>query len=567
MKNDDEELKQFLYALIERKKSGRPLESEVVEFKEAKDNYDFKKLGKCFSALSNEAGIDEIDSAWLIFGVDNDGIICGSSYRLGEDSLFSLKQEIYEKTNDMSFRGIYPVFVEGRRVIIFEIPRALPAIPTSFEGLYYGRNHDSVVLLSEDKKNIILAQPRIPDFSRVVVSEASVDDMDLTAVEEARRLFIEKNPRLAETAKNWSVSDFLEAVPLTVQGKITRAALILLGKREARLSYLSCAEASVQWILKDRDGVELDYYVGDGPYVLEASEIARRIRNLKYRYIPRGTLFPSEVDMYDSYVIREALNNAVAHQDYAAGERVYVVECPDLLIFSNAGSFLPGSVELVLSAMIPGTRYRNPFLDTAMRNLNLIDTAWSGIKRMFRVQRERFFPMPEYDFSGNHVKVVIYGKILDAEYAAALARNGDLSLDDVLLLDRVSKKKGISVEAARHLRSLGLIEGSKPNYYVSLGVAKKTGKKVAYTLNKGLDKEYYQKLILAGLKQHGSLSRGDINELLWKKLPDVYDSDVKKIRKIENILKEMRKKGCIFSVRKGRSSEWYAVKKDTLNPQ
>ena len=44
-------------------------ENEVVEFKGAENNYDFDKLGKYFSALSNEANLREKDFAWLVFGV------------------------------------------------------------------------------------------------------------------------------------------------------------------------------------------------------------------------------------------------------------------------------------------------------------------------------------------------------------------------------------------------------------------------------------------------------------------------------------------------------------------
>jgi len=34
-----------------------------------------------------------------------------------------------------------------------------------------------------------------------------------------------------------------------------------------------------------------------------------------------------------------------------------------------------------------------------MVNLNVIDTIGSGIKKMFTKQKERFFPMPDYDIS------------------------------------------------------------------------------------------------------------------------------------------------------------------------
>ena len=44
-------------------------ETEVVEVKEARNNYNFNDIGKYFSALSNEANLHRVQEAWLIFGV------------------------------------------------------------------------------------------------------------------------------------------------------------------------------------------------------------------------------------------------------------------------------------------------------------------------------------------------------------------------------------------------------------------------------------------------------------------------------------------------------------------
>ena len=46
------ELKNTLKSLIEI-----PNETEYIEFKEAKDDFEFEKLGKYFSAISNEANL------------------------------------------------------------------------------------------------------------------------------------------------------------------------------------------------------------------------------------------------------------------------------------------------------------------------------------------------------------------------------------------------------------------------------------------------------------------------------------------------------------------------------
>ena len=54
-------------------------ESEILEFKEAKNSYDIDKLGKYFSALSNEANLVGKDKAYLLFGVKDDKTIVGTN--------------------------------------------------------------------------------------------------------------------------------------------------------------------------------------------------------------------------------------------------------------------------------------------------------------------------------------------------------------------------------------------------------------------------------------------------------------------------------------------------------
>lgn len=88
------------------------VETEVVEYKSAKNNFDFDDLGKYFSALSNEANLRHADAGWLLFGVRNDRTICGTGYRkeAHEPSvgLRKLKHEVALYTNSgMTFEEIY----------------------------------------------------------------------------------------------------------------------------------------------------------------------------------------------------------------------------------------------------------------------------------------------------------------------------------------------------------------------------------------------------------------------------------------------------------------------------
>ena len=268
-----------------------------------------------------------------------------------------------------------------------------------------------------------------------------------------------------------------------------------------------------------------------------------------------GTLFPEEVNQYEPYSIREALNNCIAHQDYTKHGRINVVEMDDQLIFSNLGSFIPGSVEKVVIEDAPEEHYRNRFLATAMFNLKMVDTAGGGIRKMFNFQRVRYFPMPDYDLTGGKVKMVLSGKVLDIEYAKVLAKNQYLTLEEIIMLDKVQKKKLLTSQEERTLRKKKLIEGRKPNYYISLKVAQKTGQKAAYTKNKAFDKQYYLDLIVRSIQQHRVLTRKDVDELLWKKLPDWMDDKQRK-NKIGNLLTELRSKGLIINNGTFKEPKW-----------
>ena len=215
----------------------------------------------------------------------------------------------------------------------------------------------------------------------------------------------------------WDDLTFLNKARLAVQGQITNAAIILLGKEES-VHFLSPAVAEISWILKDELGVERDYAHFGPPFILNIEKVFSKVRNITIRHMPDGTLFPIEITQYDPWVIREALHNCIAHQDYELKGRINIVETPENLIITNVGSFIPGSVEQVIRQDAPSEIYRNPLLARAMVSLNMIDTIGSGIKRMFLTQKRRFFPMPDFDLNTpERVMVKISGKILDEKYS------------------------------------------------------------------------------------------------------------------------------------------------------
>lgn len=531
-------------------------ENEIVEFKEAKNGYDFNKLGKYFSALSNEANLKGKPHAWLVFGVENKKHqIVGSQFRLQRKDLDSLKSEIANKTtNRITFIEIYELIETEGRVVMFQIPAAPKGFPIAFDGHYYGRDDEELSPLNLEEIERIRAQATIEDWSAAIIESASISDLDPKAILIARTNYKDKYKHLANEVDDWDDITFLNKAKITINGKITRTAIILLGRSEAE-HFLSPSIAKIAWILKDNNKVEKDYIILSCPFILAIDVVFAKIRNLTYRYITDTTLFPEETPMYETYNIRESINNCIAHQDYSLGGRINVVEFEDKLVFTNLGRFIPGSVENVLESDAPTETYRNKFLSEAMSNLKMVDTIGSGIKRMYINQRNKYFPMPDYLISDNKVQVTLIGKILDIEYARVLAQNKDLTLNEIILLDKVQKKIKLISEEEKILKSRNLIEGRKPNYFISLKIAHHTNQKATYSKNKAFDKMYYHDFITKSIKEHGSLNRKDVDDLLWNKLPEWMDEKQKKI-KVNHLLSELREKDKIKNIGSFRKPKW-----------
>ncbi len=538
-------------------------ENEIVEFKEAKNGYDFNKLGKYFSALSNEANLKGRPYAWLVFGIENNHhAIVGSQFRSKRKDLDSLKSEIANKTtNRITFIEIYELKEPEGRVVMFQIPAAPKGFPISFDGHYYGRDDEELSPLNLEEIERIRAQATTEDWSAGIIAGATLDDLDEEAIALARMNYKNKFPEKAMEVDGWDDIIFLNKAKVTIKGRITRTAIILLGKEESE-HYINPAEAKIRWLLKDANGNDKDYAIFTCPLLLAVDRVYAKIRNLKYRYIKEGTLFPDEVTQYEPYSIREALNNCIAHQDYTKHGRINVVEVDDQLIFTNLGSFIPGRVEKVVQEDAPEEHYRNRFLATAMFNLKMVDTAGGGIKRIFNFQRARFFPMPDYNLSGGKVKVTIAGKILDIDYARLLARNRDLTLEEIIMLDKVQKRTSLTEAEAKHLKRQKLIEGRKPNYYIGIKVAQNTGQRAAYSKNKAFEKLYYLDLIEKAIKEHKSLERKEVDDLLWGKLPE-WMTEKQKKSKIANLLSELRMKGRIENKGSYSKPKW-SLKKPRL---
>ena len=525
-------------------------ESEVVEFKKAENNFDFDDLGKYFSALSNEANLRGLDFAWLIFGYDEKKHeIVGTSYKNGEGALNNLKHDFSQHTTDgQTFREIIPVEVDGKRILMFKIPASPRNIVMKWKGIAYGRDGESLKPLNQSKQDEIRRQTPAPDWSAEIVPDATIDDLDEVAIAKARKMFKKVHGRIpAEEVNRWSTEEFLSKCELMVNGKLTRAAIILLGKMFSD-SKLRPAAAEVTWTLRDEKQDVVDYEHFSVPFILTVDEILAKIHNLTLREMPGGTLFPNTMKQYDDYTIREALHNCIAHQDYTLRQRINFVENPGFLYYANGGSFIPGTLENALATNGPQRFFRNACLCKAMVHFNMIDTVSRGIKKMFTEQMERRFPMPDYEIDNEkkEVAVRIYGNAINERYTKLLKDNDNLTLHDCISLDAIQKGHRIDDEIAQDLLKRGLIEGEAPNYIISLGVAKASRQLPQYTKAKGLDKARLKQMVLQLLQNAGK--DGARREIIYDYLKDLLPSNKsqeQQLRYLGRLLVEMNEEGTI----------------------
>ena len=538
-------------------------ENEIVEFKEAKLNYSFKEIGMYFSALSNEANIRDKKEAWLIFGIDNKKNIIGTEYRK-DGGLQDLKKEIVNGTNErMTFMEIYELAIDGKRVVAMQIPPAICGIPTTWNGAAFAREGEHLSPLPIDKMDLIRSQIGI-DWSKQIVEDASIEDLDEDAIQYARALFIKKQKAFSkstELLEKMTDVELLNKAGLLIKGKVTNTALILLGKEESGYLFDGFIPR-ITWTLYNGDGTVKAYEHFDMPLLLAVDKVYAKIRNEKYRYIAgQQTLFPDEVDQYAPDVVKEILNNCIAHSNYLLHGKINVEEFEDRLVFLNEGSFIPETVEKALEEGYKPPYYRNTYLCHAMVNLYMIDTNAMGIPMMYQIQREKCFPLPSYDLSvPNRVKVTLYGKILDRNYTQLLYSNSNLDLQTVFLLDKVQKNERISKAHSDTLKKAGLVEGRYPYIFVSYKVANMVGQKTEYLKNRGLNNDVCKQLIMNALETMGGASASELKAVLSGALPAFMD-ERQQAKKVSNILQTMKKDGVANVIGTGHAARWYLTRK------
>lgn len=499
-------------------------------------------IGEYISALSNGACINNKDFGYLVLGIqDQTHEVVGTNfkphqYKIGnQDFELWLRMLLYPKITFEIFEFTY----HNKPLVLFRIPAA-KSEPLNFQKKPFIRINSQKTDLRNHPNYVRQIYNSQEDWSLKVVEKATLNDLDENALALARQKFRDKsiNESYYDQIDQWDDFTFLDKARITVNGKITHTTLLLLGKQEST-HFLLPYVAEITWKL---DTEQKAYEHFGMPLLLNTTKVLQRIRNYQYKFFPDNELLSVTVNKYETRVILEALNNAIAHQDYALMARILVVEKPEKLIFQSSGGFYAGAPDEYFFGDKTPERYRNPWLAKAMVNLGMIDTVGYGIHTMFLEQRKRFFPLPDFTKSkADQVTLEIYGQEIDVNYSKLLMEQKSLDLKTVILLDRVQKQLPITKDASVLLKKQKLIEGRSPNFYVSVSIAKATGKMDDYIKNRSFDDRYFKDMILEFIRKNGQAKKDEIDKLLLDKLPAVLDDEQKK-NKVRNLVYALSKR-------------------------
>lgn len=506
-----------------------PQENSRCEWKEMKNLKNSFAGDEGDDVISYVSAIANMEGGFLVIGVKDQTLeIVGTDLTKFNLNAQSAVYKLVEHCTNLSSEGLaiqeYLTDDTHKVVWVITIPKHQPRLPIYAHKKAWQRIADSLVEITPERMNAIIDEPSITasDWSAVIVKNASLSDLDEVAIAKARKMFKKVHSRIPEEEINsWSTEEFLMRSGVLTEEGLTRAALILLGKPESVFK-LRPAVVEVTWTLRNENDDVVDYEHFTAPFIMTVDEILNKIRNLTMRELPGGSLFPDTMKQYDDYTIREALHNCIAHQDYTLQQRINFVETPKYLYYANGGSFIPGTLQRAMETKGPQRHFRNECLCQAMVHFNMIDTVSRGIRLMFSGQKERCFPMPDYEIDtiNREVAVRVYGNAIDEKYTQLLKNTPTLTLKDCILLDAVQKGRTIEPNEAAELLLRGLVEGTYPNIYIAEGIARQTGELGTYVKNRGLKRKYYKDMVVAYLeKKTDGANRREIDELLSDLIP------------------------------------------------
>jgi ATP-dependent DNA helicase RecG len=523
-------------------------EGERLEFKEAKAHYDYDKLARYCAALANEGG------GKIILGVTDKR----PRRVVGSNAFPNPGQTVGRLTNSLQFRiSFEEVRHPDGTVLILIVPPHQLGVPVPFEGAYWARAGEELRPMRPEQLRRIFDESS-PDYSAEIHPQAAWSDLDPALINQFRTMWRRKSGNKA--LDGLSDHQLLEDAELMDQGKLTLAALILLGTGSALGRYQAQAEVifeyrSTEASLAHQQRIEYRQgFLG----ILDSLWTTLNLRNEILHY--QEGLFVGDIPALNEAVVREAILNAVAHRDYRRPESVFVRQFPRKLEIVSPGGFPNGiTVENLLWKQSP----RNRRIAEACAKCGLVERSGQGANRMFEESIKEGKPRPDFIGTDDHqVSVTLRGEIQNPALVRFLEKVGKERLaafttTDFLILDSIQRDVPVSVELqprVPHLLEQGVIErigrGRGSRFIFSRRLYGHLGKPGSYTRKKGLDRETNKALLLKHIVESEKL--GASMREFEQVLPAVTR------RQILLLLQELRAEGQIHPEGARRGTRWQA---------
>ena len=522
-------------------------EDEHLEFKEAKNRFDFEELVKYCAAIANEGG------GKLILGVTNKRPRRVVDCRAFE-SLERTKAGLTERLH-LRFESDEIEHPDGR-VLVFHVPSRPIGMPIQYRGSYWMRAGEGLVPMTPDRLKRIFDEAG-PDFSAEICAHAALSDIDPTAIQRFRAMWQRKSGN--EALDKVTDERLLADAELVVDGRLTYAALILLGTRQALGKYLAQAEVIFEYRSSEASipsQQRKEYRQG---FFLFDEDLWNTInlRNDIQHY--QDGLFIWDISTFNEMVIREAILNAVSHRDYRLGGSIFVRQFPRKIEIVSPGGFPPGiTTENILWKQFP----RNRRVAEIFAKCGFVERSGQGVNRMFEVCIKESKPRPDFRGTDEYqVSVTFQGEIQDSRFLRFLEQIGkemlaSFTTQDLLVLDLIKREEPVPKELRDRLallRDREIIEvisrGKGTRYILSRRFYGFLGKRGVYTRKRGLDKETNKALLFKHIQDFQK--DGSRLKELTQVLPQLTQNQIQKL------LVELKKEGRIRCIGRTNGARWF----------
>jgi len=445
---------------------------------------------------------------------------------------------------------------DGKRVLVFDIPPRPVGMAIKCKGIYWSREVDSLKPIPEDRLRSIFAEAG-HDFSADICRGATIEDLDLNAIEDFRRRWIEKskNPGLGSLSHRQLLHD----AEVLLGDSLTYAALILFGTRRTLGKYLGQAEVVFEYRSSDASGPAQQRMEFRQGFFLFYDELWKAINQRNDLQHFQDGLFVLDVPTFEERSVREAVLNAVSHRDYQLGGNVFIRQYPRRLMVESPGGFPVGiTLDNVLDRQSP----RNRRIADVFARCGLVERSGQGMNLMFERSIQQGKPRPDFTGTDNYnVVITLHGQVQDLRFLEFMEKVGQETLasfgtHDFLVLDLVHREERVPEylkPSLLKLLELGLIErlgrGKGTRYILSRRLYAAIRKKGVYTRKKGLDRETNKALLLKHITDN-AIEGSTLTELK-QVLPSETHSSV------QWLMRQLKYEGRIRLVGKTKAARWY----------